>query len=95
MEELLEMEIDHESRVPKYKQVKDCIIKGITMGQLKIGQKIPSINEISESYYLSRDTVEKAYSQLKAQKIIESVKGKGYYIAKTDLTAKVNVLFFD
>lgn len=58
-----------------------------------MGEKIPSINEVSEEYLLSRDTVEKAYSLLKANNIIESVKGKGYYIARTNLSIKANVLF--
>ncbi|MFD0861415.1 GntR family transcriptional regulator [Sungkyunkwania multivorans] len=93
MESLAHMEIDHNSRIPKYKQVIDSIVKGIANGSFKIGEKIPSINEISEEYYLSRDTVEKAYSQLKKSNVIVSVKGKGYYVSKTDLDSKVRILF--
>ena len=81
------------SRVPKYKQVMDSIMTNISTGRLKIGQKIPSINGLSEEFLLSRDTVEKAYSILKKQNVIESVKGKGFYIANTDLTVKTNILF--
>ncbi|NJB35136.1 MULTISPECIES: winged helix-turn-helix domain-containing protein [Flavobacteriaceae] len=87
------IEINEDSRVPKYKQVIDSIIRNINNGNLKIGQKIPSINELSEEHLLSRDTVEKAYSTLKKRQIIESVKGKGYYISKTDLSIKTSVLF--
>lgn len=85
--------IDDDSRIPKYKQIVDAIKDAISSGQLQMGEKIPSINEVSEECLLSRDTVEKAYSQLKQERIIESVKGKGYYITRTDLSAKVNVLF--
>ena len=85
--------IDNNSRIPKYKQVMDSILRNINNGNLQLGQKIPSINELSEEHLLSRDTVEKAYTLLKKQHIIESVKGKGYYIAKTDLTIRANVLF--
>jgi len=85
--------VDIDSRVPKYQQIVDSVINGITNGYLSIDQKIPSINEISEEFYLSRDTVEKAYNILKDQKIIISVKGKGYYIAKTFLLDKKNILF--
>ncbi|MBQ0733572.1 GntR family transcriptional regulator [Aquimarina celericrescens] len=90
---LVNIRIDHESRKPKYKQIVDSIIDDISRGNLNVGQKIPSINEISEEFYLSRDTVEKAYNLLKDRKIIESVKGKGFYVAKTDLINKVNILF--
>lgn len=87
------IKIDVNSRIPKYKQIVDSVIEDISKGKLRVGEKIPSINELSESCYLSRDTVEKAYKQLKQRKVIISVKGKGYYTAKTDLISKVNVLF--
>ncbi|MBP2830656.1 GntR family transcriptional regulator [Aquimarina sp. U1-2] len=93
MDLIVNIQIDHNSRKPKYKQIVDSIIDEISRDNLEIGQKIPSINEISEEFYLSRDTVEKAYKLLKERKIIESVKGKGYYIAKTDLINKLNILF--
>lgn len=86
-------EIHSNSRVPKYKQVMDSILTNISIGRLKLGQKIPSINGLSEEFLLSRDTVEKAYRILKKQKVIVSVKGKGFYIANTDLTVKINILF--
>ncbi|MEO9869410.1 GntR family transcriptional regulator [Ekhidna sp.] len=86
-----EFSINPESRTPKYKQIIDSVINGIEKKQLHIGDKIPSINAISETYLLSRDTVEKAYSQLKEKKFITSVKGKGYFIANTDLVSKIHV----
>lgn len=55
--------------------------------------KIPSINELSEELYLSRDTVEKAYRLLKEKQLIVAVKGKGFYTSKTDLISKLNVFF--
>lgn len=85
--------IDGGSRIPKYKQVENSILLNIAQGNLKMGAKIPSINEISEECYLSRDTVEKAYNQLKEKKIIESVKGKGYYVTKTDSVSRHSILF--
>lgn len=90
---LLSIDVDEKSRVPKYLQIVNSIIDNVKFGRLHLGQKMPSINEVSEEFYLSRDTVEKAYNTLKEQKVIVSVKGKGYYIAKTSLMAKTNVLF--
>lgn len=93
MTQTFEIKIDVNSRIPKYKQIVDSVIKEISKGNLKVGERIPSINELSEICYLSRDTVEKAYKQLKQQQVIVSVKGKGYYTAKTDLLSKLNVFF--
>jgi DNA-binding transcriptional regulator YhcF (GntR family) len=93
MEFSKELRIDSESRIPKYRQIVDIIIEDIEKGVLTVGQKVPSINEISEEFYLSRDTVEKAYNYLKEKQIIVSAKGKGYYVARTILPSRINVLF--
>ncbi|ANW97444.1 transcriptional regulator [Wenyingzhuangia fucanilytica] len=87
------IKIDTNSRVPKYKQIVDSIIYNISEGNFVMDQKIPSINMFSEEFYLSRDTVEKAYSILKQRNIICSIRGKGYYISRTKLISKVNILF--
>lgn len=87
------IKIDEDSRIPKYQQIVDEIIHNISIGNLKMDDKIPSINTFSEEYLLSRDTVEKAYNILKERKVILSIRGKGYYIARTQLISKVNILF--
>ncbi|MEY4010915.1 MAG: hypothetical protein RIT22_39 [Bacteroidota bacterium] len=87
------IKIDENSRVPKYKQIVDSIIYNISIGNLQMNQKIPSINMFSEDFYISRDTVEKAYNILKERKVISSIKGKGYYITRTNLVSKTNILF--
>jgi DNA-binding transcriptional regulator YhcF (GntR family) len=85
--------IDENSRVPKYQQIVNAIIHNISVGNLSMDQQIPSINKFSEEFYLSRDTVEKAYNILKERKIITAIRGKGYYITRTKLISKVNILF--
>jgi len=93
MLQTLEININENSRVPKYKQIVDSILNGIDGGGIKIGEKIPSINELSESCFLSRDTVEKAYKELRKRQIIESVKGKGYYISRINKNDVINIFF--
>ncbi|WP_242155559.1 GntR family transcriptional regulator [Aestuariivivens sediminis] len=85
--------IDENSRIPKYQQIIDSIIDNISKDNFNIDQKLPSINSLSEEFYLSRDTVEKAYGILKERNIITSIPGKGFYISRTTLISKVNILF--
>lgn len=87
------IKIDKESRQPKYQQIVNSIIYNISEGHFAMDQKIPSINNLSEEFNISRDTVEKAYNILKERNIISSIIGKGYYITRTKLISKVNVLF--
>jgi DNA-binding transcriptional regulator YhcF (GntR family) len=91
--EEVDIRVDSESRIPKYRQIVNSIVEDIKRGALTVGQRIPSINEISEEYYLSRDTVEKAYAFLKEKKIIVSARGKGYYVSRTDISSRASVLF--
>ncbi|UZR94436.1 GntR family transcriptional regulator [Chondrinema litorale] len=84
--------INNYSRIPKYKQVVDSIIADIHIGKFKKGQKIPSINETSFEYLLSRDTVEKAYNELRDKGVIVSVRGKGFYINNTQCIGKKRIL---
>jgi DNA-binding transcriptional regulator YhcF (GntR family) len=75
--------IDENSQIPKYLQVADIIVADIEDGVIQVGDRIPSINETSEEYYLSRDTVEKAYKLLRRQGVITAVRGKGFYVSST------------
>jgi len=86
-----DLRINHDSEIPKYKQVVNLIISDIETGIFKKGQRIPSINETSEELLLSRDTVEKAYVYLRRNGVLSSVRGKGYYVNQINVQKKVKV----
>ena len=72
--------IDEFSSTPKYQQLANSIIEGIRNKRIKKGESLPSINEVSFEYYISRITVEKGYNYLKSKGVIDSVRGKGFFI---------------
>lgn len=73
--------MNHQSDIPKYQQLVNSINDAIGKHLLKKGDVLPSVNSICKENNLSRDTVFKAYSILKDQRVIESVPNKGYYVA--------------
>ncbi len=83
--------INHDSEIPKYKQVVNLILSDIEAGIFKKGQRIPSINETSEELLLSRDTVEKAYVFLKKDGVLSSVRGKGFYVNQINIHNKIKI----
>ena len=87
--------IDETAGIPKYRQIINSVYKAIEQGNLKKGDKIPSLNEICQSFDLSRDTVMMALNELKARGVVSSVPGKGYYIDSTllDYEKRIFVLF--
>lgn len=64
----------------KVKQLSDIIEQDIMMGKYKTDTGLPSINSLSKAYNVSRDTVFKAFSDLRERKLIDSTPGKGYYV---------------
>lgn len=84
--------IDEERKTPKYQQVIESITTAVKQGKLRKGDKILSINELSNEYFLSRDTVQKAYDILGQRGIIAAIKGKGFYISRTDIATKYRIL---
>lgn len=73
----------------------DSLCFAIENGTLKKGDKIPSINQISTEFNLSRDTVMYAFNELKSKGILLSQPGKGYYLAtnETHHDEKIFLLF--
>lgn len=86
------LNINTEKRIPIYLQIVDSIIDAVRRGNFKKGDRIYSINELSNEYFLARDTVQKAYNILHEKGVIISVKGKGYYVNAIDLDASFKVL---
>lgn len=64
----------------KVKQLADLISQDISMGKYKVDNVLPSINQLSHDYKMSRDTVFKAFIDLKERGIIDSIPGKGYFV---------------
>ncbi|QZT38805.1 GntR family transcriptional regulator [Halosquirtibacter xylanolyticus] len=74
--------LDPNSTILRYKQLVHAVASAIQSGELKAGDALPSVNSIIKSSSLSRDTVFKAYAELKDRGVIESIPNKGYFVAK-------------
>lgn len=69
------------SQISKSKQIVDILSQYISSGVYKRGDILPSINQASKLFNVSRDTVFKAYNELKSLGTVESSPTKGYYVA--------------
>jgi DNA-binding transcriptional regulator YhcF (GntR family) len=89
---LKNLNFNFNKNTPKYLQIVESFTDAIRENKLKKGDAIYSINELSDEYFISRDTVQKAYSILKERGIIISVKGKGFFVNRTDIKSTYRVL---
>ena len=64
----------------KYQELITVIMQWIEDGSLKPGSKLPSENDLSETYRISRQTVRKAIGILEEQGIVRRVRGSGTYV---------------
>ncbi|MCM1159423.1 MAG: GntR family transcriptional regulator [Clostridium sp.] len=79
--------LDYKSSKPIYEQIIEQVKFNVMKGYLKPGDAIPSVRRLALELKITPGTVSKAYQELERQEIIETVRGKGTFIA-AELTAK-------
>jgi len=67
------------TRVNLSEQLIEGVASALQSGIVKKGDVLPSINQLSSYFNVSRWTVEKAFEKLKKEGYIDSVPGKGYF----------------
>lgn len=67
-----------------YEQVADQLIQQIKNGSLKPGDKLASVEQLAESFHVSRSAIREALSALKAMGLIEIRQGEGTYVRQYD-----------
>ena len=61
------LQIEFESDIPIYLQIKNQIIRGIATGELKLGEDLPSVRQLASDIGINFHTVNKVYTQLKQE----------------------------
>ncbi len=82
MESKFHFTINPQSNLLKFQQLMDSVNEAISRNLLQVGDTLPSVNQLCKESSLSRDTVFKAYAELKNRGVIESVPNRGYFVAK-------------
>lgn len=77
------IQIDKTSRVPIYDQIKQQVKGLIHAGQIKTGDQLPTIRELSVDLSVNFNTVAFAYRDLVSEGIIITERGKGTFVAST------------
>jgi GntR family transcriptional regulator len=79
----MDIRIDKTSRVPIYDQIKEQIKGLIHAGQIKTGDQLPTIRELSVELSVNFNTVALAYRDLANESVIITERGKGTFVAST------------
>jgi GntR family transcriptional regulator len=80
----MKIRIDPHAATPVYKQMIDAIVAAIESDKLGMGDKLPSIRELSAQLGINPNTTAKVYRELEIRGFIESRAGSGCYVKPVD-----------
>jgi len=83
-------QINPELNIPIYQQMVDSVSAAIRSGSLPNGQKLPTVQEVSQSLNIARGTVKRAYDELEYAGLIQKVQGRGTFVCyrQVDTTSR-------
>lgn len=68
------------ARTPDFKRIADEIRGKIASGELKPGDKLPSISQLTKQYGVSAQPVKSALLVLQTEGIVEGHQGRGVFV---------------
>ncbi len=77
--------ISNSSNKPIYEQIKEQIKNKIVSNELKIGEQLPSIRILAKDLRISVITTKNAYEELEKEGYVETIPGKGVYVANKNI----------
>ena len=81
----MEIIISNASDKPIYEQIASQIKDAVLTGELAAGDALPSIRALANDLHVSVITTKRAYSDLESLGFIETVQGKGRFVAGGNL----------
>ena len=73
--------IDPSNGLAIYEQVVRQVKFAVAGGALKTGEMVPSVREVARELAINPNTVARAFRQLQADRVLESVRGMGLQVA--------------
>jgi GntR family transcriptional regulator len=77
---VIDFKLDPKSGIPFYRQIIDQIRFGISRGNLKVGEQLPTVRAMAVQLKVNLNTISKAYRELEIQNVLEKQQGTGTFI---------------
>ena len=77
--------ISNSSNKPIYEQITEQIKNQVVSNELKTGELLPSIRTLAKDLRISVITTKNAYDELEKEGFVETVPGKGTYVANKNV----------
>lgn len=84
------MALDTQESTPLYQQIIDSLYSDISNGVYKKGEKLPTEQELSKKYGVSRVTVRNALAELTSQGLLSRQKGRGTFVTSEKISRSIS-----
>lgn len=81
---VLQVKFEFADDEPRWTQVAEIIRRQIKTGELRPGDKIPSVIKLQETYGISTSTGQKVHRALRSEGLIRTQSGMGSYVKRPD-----------
>lgn len=69
---------------PIYLQLADRINRQIVSKELKAGERLPSVRDMGIKYSVNPNTIQRTYSELEREGILETKRGQGTFVTEQE-----------
>jgi GntR family transcriptional regulator len=76
--------VDPSLTEPLYAQLANQVRSLILEGSIDVGDRLPTIRDVSESLSINMHTVRQAYNILESEGVVESRRGRGVTVVSTE-----------
>lgn len=73
-----------DSNLAIYPQIVDSFIKAIISGELKIGQKLPSVRELASDAAINPNTMQRALTELERRELVINKRTTGKFVTEDE-----------
>lgn len=76
------MKVEFDNNIPIYLQIMNIVKEQIIRGEIKEGDKIPSVREFAEMLQINPNTVQRTFQELEREGIVITKRGMGRYVTE-------------
>jgi GntR family transcriptional regulator len=74
-------DMEFDDRAPIYTQIMDLVKRRIAVGELRVGQQLPSVRDLAQQVVVNPNTVQKAYLELEREGYVATQRGMGTFVS--------------
>lgn len=78
---MLQINIATGNDVPLFRQIVEQVKLAVASGKLEVGEALPSVRALATDLRINPNTISRAYGDLVRDGVIDSQRGKGYFVA--------------